>query len=209
MTLERDLSDRPPASARRHRPPAPASGPRPQRRLSRSILPTVQIAAARDEFRLRCRKHTDPGLLPPRPLPAQVRREMLTSLRRPVETQRAGPGFRSQRQASFHAEKRGAVTEGRGERWIGAGAAGRSVVPLDAPLCVFDKALIANSVDRSTRLRDTLFMATEFRAGVTATSHGLGWPAAAFFQHGESAENTVITERKCGPRRRVLHHVAA
>jgi len=52
-------------------------------------------------------------------------------------------------------------------------------------------------------------MAPEFPAGLTATSHGLGWSAAAFFQHGGSTENTVITERKCGPHRRGLHHVAA
>ena len=89
---------------------------------------------------------------------------MHTSLRRPVETRwsRVLGVDPEGKQASFHAEKRGAVTEGRGQRWIGAGAAGRSVVPLDAPICVFDKALKAKFGDRSTRLRDTLFVATGF-----------------------------------------------
>jgi hypothetical protein len=63
-------------------------------------------------------------------------------------------------------------------------------------------------VDKCTRLRIPLVMATGFPAGLTGTSDGLEWPAAAFLQHGASAENTVITERKCGPRRRGLHHVA-
>ena len=55
---------------------------------------------------------------------------------------------------------------------------------------------------------EPLVMATGFPAGLTGASHGLVWPAAVFFQHGASAENTVITERKCGARRAGLHHVA-
>jgi len=34
-------------------------------------------------------------------------------------------------------------------------------------------------------------------------------PATFNTMHGGRAENTVITERRCGPRRRGLHHVAA
>ena len=68
---------------------------------------------------------------------------------------------------------------------------------------------MAKFVDRSTGLRNPLVMATGFPAGLAATSHGLVWPAAAFFQHGGSAENTVITEAKRGARRAGLHHVAA
>jgi len=51
-------------------------------------------------------------------------------------------------------------------------------------------------------------MATGFPAGLTATRDGPGWPAAAFFQRGESAENTVTTERESDPRWRRLHHGA-